>query len=482
MPDKFGKVAILVLVCGVLLRATLALINWEANDAGHIAVIRVIADENRIPDKNEDGEAFQPKLYHVTVAALWKIVPTHSLPIRIRIAQLVSCTAGILTLLFALNFFMSKSGVSAKVRCLAFSMLALNPILIGINAQATNDSFVILFVSLSLYFGYRFFENAQVKDYCWMTVSTVLAGVSKGNGLIIFIAVLTVFSAGLLQKRNACAMAKGQMVLYGSIFLVAFLAVVPRVGPYWEHYRRYGSPFVTNATPYRFPFMFKKTPPFRPGVTSIADALLTFRLLDMLRTPVITNDPRIYPQHRTSLWSQLYGRTHFARFDAWPPSWQLPPDCRHWATRLVWNLGRLSFLCALLPTILLVVAIWRGILFVVRCLIRIRDSPFRLSNWLINFSIFGYLAFIIIYSLRYREFEFMKSIFIFPGLFSFLLLFAHECDRLYTWVNQSNAIRQSVDVVFLLLCLLYTADVIVLIGQLGIQTFTGALPPFWMST
>lgn len=76
----------------------------------------------------------------------------------------------------------------------------------------------------------------------------------------------------------------------------------------------------------------------------------------------------------------------------------------------------------------------------------------------------------------------MKSIFIFPGLFSFLLLFAHECDRLYTWVNQSNAIRQSVDVVFLLLCLLYTADVIVLIGQLGIQTFTGALPPFWMST
>jgi len=56
-----------------MLRIALALVNDEANN-DHLSVIRVMAYENRIPEKDEFKEAFQPKLYHGTVAALFRIL------------------------------------------------------------------------------------------------------------------------------------------------------------------------------------------------------------------------------------------------------------------------------------------------------------------------------------------------------------------------------------------------------------------------
>lgn len=144
---------------GSLLRIVLATVNLEAND-NHIEVISVIADEIRIPDRGEFWEAFHPKLYHVTVTALWRALSIAS-P-RIRSAQLVSCAAGIATLWTALVFLRREADASAKVRYLSLALIALNSGLIGINAQATNDSFVILFVSLALFLGYRFFCRARM--------------------------------------------------------------------------------------------------------------------------------------------------------------------------------------------------------------------------------------------------------------------------------------------------------------------------------
>src|SRR5262245_1297769 len=166
--ENYGKAVVLVFLCGALLRVAFVLVNLEVND-NHIEVISVNADENRIPEKAEFWEAFQPKLHHVTVEALWRAVPISSLANRIRLAQLVSCAAGIVTLWIALVFLRSESNVSAKVRFLSFALIALNPGLIGINAQATNDSFAILFANLALYSGYHFFEKRRVRNFIGMT-------------------------------------------------------------------------------------------------------------------------------------------------------------------------------------------------------------------------------------------------------------------------------------------------------------------------
>src|SRR5215468_7205595 len=175
MDENFRKAALWVFACGVVLRIALALVNSEANDI-HMNIIKIMAYENRIPENDEDREAFQPKLYHATVAAFLKILRPQSAQVETIIAQLISCAAGIFTVLLAYRFFISEVEFSEKVRFVAFSLLALNPVLIGINAQATNDSFVILFGSLAFYFGWHFFWHPRPSDFCWMLVAAALAG------------------------------------------------------------------------------------------------------------------------------------------------------------------------------------------------------------------------------------------------------------------------------------------------------------------
>jgi hypothetical protein len=58
-----------VLALAIVLRIAGAALNYEAND-DHMAVVRIIAHEHRLPADDEEWEAFQPKLYHATVAAV----------------------------------------------------------------------------------------------------------------------------------------------------------------------------------------------------------------------------------------------------------------------------------------------------------------------------------------------------------------------------------------------------------------------------
>jgi hypothetical protein len=466
--DQFAKATLLVFVCGALLRVVLALVNQQAND-NHLEVIIAIADENRFPAKEEMWEAFQPKLYHVTVAALWKILSLQALPIRVRTAQLISCAAGILTLVLVWRFLRRQVTLSGKAGFLAFALVALNPGLTGINAQATNDSFVILFGTLSLYSGCRFFERWRAWDFSWMTVSAILAALSKGNGLVVFIAISAVFALTFLWSWHGYWVPCRHVLLYGVVFLVSFLAVVPTLGPYGEHYRRHGSPFTMPILPAPFPKVFERTLVYKPGVTSIVDSFLTFRLVDMLKNPLSTTDAERYPQHRTSLWSQLYGRAHFVHFDDWPPSWRVSTLQREWARSLVRNLGRLIFLCALFPTVLLMVAWCRQVTCYTRNLSRLGKPQGRLGDWLLNLAGFGYFAFILVYALRYRDYAVMKAIFIFPGLLAFLTLLARECDRFYAHYGGQRVIRLSADIIFAALLLLYMANTVVLIGQLSLH-------------
>src|SRR5215831_13859456 len=291
MQLSFKKAALWVFVCGVILRVALALVNDQANDT-HTNVIRIMAYENRIPENHEDREAFQPKLYHATVAALLKIMRPQSGRIETIVAQMVSCTAGIFTLLLAYRFFMSEVEFSEKVRFISFSLLALNPVLIGINAQATNDSFAILFGSLAFYFAWHFFQNTRTVDFCWMLGSVVLAGLSKGNGFVIFIAILATFAIAFWRIGNVRYPSRSVTALYGFILFVSYLTLVPTLGPYWKNYHEYGSPFVTNADP---SLVLARKEIFQPGPTSIMDALFTFRFGDMLRNPERVNRHGPYP-------------------------------------------------------------------------------------------------------------------------------------------------------------------------------------------
>ena len=457
---------------GVVLPVVLALVNRFSND-DHLSVARVIAEEGRSPGQDEVMEAFNPKLYHVTVAALWKVLPRSSEQTKIVMAQLLNAAAGIAIVWAIYLHLQARPSLSPRGTILAVGLLSLSPGLVAINGQATNDTFVILFGTLALMSGSRFFRSRRRSDFCWMTGATIAAALSKGNGIVVFLAIAVTFFVSVSILRGPRRTLAG----FGAVFLVVYLAVVPFVGPYWNHARTLGSPFVTRWPTAPFPSLVKKQVGiavtdhgkliYRPGALSVVDCLLTFRLVDMIRNPILTNDAWRFPRHRTSLWSQLYGRAHFAQFDAWPTGWILDRPDETSARAAVLTLGRLTFLAALLPTLLLVASLVRRAGVLARCLWR-RDERPPAEEWLMDSAAFGYLAFIALYSLRLPDFSVMKTIFVFPALLAYADRWVEGYSGLSTQTpGRRSAILLAVDVSIGLLLALYAAGLVILIGHLA---------------
>lgn len=458
-PLRPEKLIFVVLMVGILLRVLLASVNTQSNDS-HLPVIAIIADENRFPEKGEAWEAFQPKLYHVTVAMLWRIAPAATEPGRRRIAQFVSCAAGIGTLLIVIGF-LRDAALSERTRLLAFGMVALSPELIGIGAQATNDTFVILFGTLTLLFAHRSMKEGGTATYLALLLCACLAGLSKGNGLVVITAVVGAYVITVFRPAAPVQRVRRRRILQLTLFLVIVIPVVWQVGPYGVHQRVYGSPFVTNWNSSPRPFLFKQTRVERPGLTSVAHGLFTFRFIDLLRHPISGDQRKSYPTHRTSLWSRLYGQAHFVHFEQWPPSWRSRDPA-------VLNLGRFLFLFAVLPTALL---LWKivanGFALARRCYGRQANPSFEMARAVLVLAVFGHLLFVALYSIRLRDFSSMKFIFVLPGLLGFVTLLAEGIEDFFTACERYPPLRNGANLIFAALFAGYIVDVGILIHQLG---------------
>jgi hypothetical protein len=447
-----------VFALGVLLRLFLAVVNREAND-DHLTVIRIIAFEHHLPRLREAWEGFQPKLYHLSVAALWNLSPWQSPTARIVIAQLVACAAGIATL-FIVRQALIRRGISPPIRLLAFALVALNPALIGLSAQATNDSFVIMFSTLALDRAYEFFRSGARRDFVIMTASVILAALSKGNGLVVFLAITITLGHAVIRPNAIPGLSRRRVAALSAGFVAIFLVFAVAFGSYRANWEDTGNPFSINGEPAPMPHWIEKTYVYRPGTTSIADTYLTFRFVDLLEHPTITNDPDIYPQHRTSLWSQLYGRAHIAHFAQHPPSWKnMSP--------LVLNVSRLILVLALLPTAFLLAGILRAVAEVaMSAWQRVSAKEVTLDQELLALVALGFIGFVVVYSLRYRDFSTMKAEFLFPGLLAYVFLFANEVTRADARYRRHSRVRHVAGWVFAALLVMYVTDVVILAVQL----------------
>jgi hypothetical protein len=460
----------IILLIAILLRAVGVLVNTEAND-NHVAVASVMAFEHRIPQDSELWEAFQPKLYHATVALVFMaavpLVPDLDRGYRVRIGQAVSGAAGVLTLFILLSFLQGLPLPSRALQ-LTFALVALNPQLFATSIQATNDAFGILFASIALVTGYRFFQTFRWQSFAVMAAAIALACLAKGNGLAAGIAVACAFLAALVHP----SIPRRRLLGFVAVFLTVFAVLVPPLGGYLSRYLEGRSPFATNLErPAKLHFLEKnydseiraeKIPAIlvRRGIASVADGFLTFRLADMLRDPKITNDADPYPRHRTSFWSLLYGYAHSVHYPYWPPTWQTRNPAVLWLTRAI-------LVLALVPTTLLAVGILRAIARTIAGTFR-REPP---AGWnaelLLATSGAGYIAFLMLYAYMYIDFGTMKALFIYPALPAYAVFLAREFARLDA--GRSRPLRAIAFGGATALCVAYVADVTVLLLRLTTQ-------------
>src|SRR5215216_7022837 len=138
-----------ILLLSTVLRFTLAMVNREAND-DHLEVVRMIMQEKRLPGVDDCLECFHPKLYHYGLSFLFQAtgIDADDIPSQTILAQLLNAVLGTTLILILWNFLNSLPVENELLKLITFALVAFNPNLIGINAQATNDSLAILLAAL----------------------------------------------------------------------------------------------------------------------------------------------------------------------------------------------------------------------------------------------------------------------------------------------------------------------------------------------
>lgn len=98
-----------------------------------------------------------------------------------------------------------------------------------------------------------------------------------------------------------------------------------------------------------------------------------------------------------------------------------------------------------------------------------RNSPetLREANYGLFDAIFwGYMAFIVLYSLLYRDFSVMKAIFIYPALPSFVIFFIKSSNAIQRVLKGTKWFMATLSSVTTVLVILYSLDIITLITHL----------------
>ncbi|MBI9051638.1 MAG: glycosyltransferase family 39 protein, partial [Anaerolineaceae bacterium] len=209
MTSKKYKIFFLILLLlSIGLRIGLVSVNREANDP-HDEVITYIIEHGTLPEKDDCWECFQPKLFHYTAAKMLQLPlienAKEEIPLPLAV-DLINFMAGIITV-FVIGLFITNLPVKNEtLKLLAFGLISLNPKLIGVNSQVTNDSFAILFSTLALYFMVLFLHKQKTGTFLLVLLFTLLGISTKTNVWVIAIAIFMVMLVkAWTQKKDFVA-------------------------------------------------------------------------------------------------------------------------------------------------------------------------------------------------------------------------------------------------------------------------------------
>jgi hypothetical protein len=166
----------------------------------------------------------------------------------------------------------------------------------------------------------------------------------------------------------------------------------------------------------------------RPPVAWVFQDFFTFRIFELLRVPYNdTFGSGPYPLHRESLWSQLYAKTFFLRFDQ--GKWT------NWDPKLM-SLGRLCLVLGALPFVALLVgtaellrSVWRGV--------SVHGARWFAENHEWQHAVYAgaLLAAMIALVIRYHRlwilFTWMRPHYLFPAILPFYKLFLDGLEVLW---------------------------------------------------
>jgi hypothetical protein len=430
--DKFKWGFIVIFALSIVLRLGLSVVNHESND-NHMLVIYKILETGRLPILSECRECFHPKLFYVIAAGILQVLNIHDINQQILIIQFVNCLAGILVLIFIYKIIREYPSENEFLKLTAFGLVALNPKIIAINSQVSNDTFVILFSTLALYFAITFLKSINQKQFWLSVIFTLLAVATKVTGIVVFGSILLGFLAAFWLKK-----AQRPLILKNILLFVGLVVVLTALNPLSQvitNIQKFGAPFVSNDKWLPLPEFFQQTTRypgyfFRPGIVSIQDGFFTFKFSELLKYPMITNGKENYPPHRTSFWTMLFADANSLHFQNWPLTWQAKGEENY-------TISRGIFFLAILPALILILGFVLEIVSFKKSKVTQNGTSNREPGYAIFlFTVFGSFGFLMLSTLLYRDFSYIKLIYILPGLLAFTQVFLRGLDAFLKFLDR----------------------------------------------
>lgn len=447
----------------------LVAINRGAYDDGHLTSVMMVA-AGHLPQTGDCDECFQPKLYYVVSGLLARaafVDPANRTAVRI-VAQIVSGCAGLLT--FWLGWRMlAETAFSPRVRGMAFALFACNPSLIAMFVQATNDAFAILFGSLVVLLTLRLVRTPldhplDPRAVALLALACIAVSVSKATGLALSAAV-----AFLLVWRLAAGLRSGSGLRANTaalaIFALPYLLTVPLLGGYAQNAMRGGTPVgigVARSTP---PGFFTDRPTGqtgalgRTGVLSVVGGYLTLRPFDLFEVPWHRSGQDDLGSARTSLWTQVFARSHFVFFEQWPLQWLNE-------TSTVVLLGRAIFILGWITTGFTLIGFGAAVVAVFKRQGAAAAWPaFWSEPGAASILMSTALAALIAFTYTYRNEGAMKPLYVYPALLCAVWAFAYGVSFVRARVLPARAaiFDAAVGTSVVAVCGLYVAQLLTLV-------------------
>ncbi len=422
--QRIKNLMILVLILSGFIRLVLGFINPYSDDP-HIIDINHLVDTGEFPDRDKGtctASCYTPKFYYFVNAEIIRVFNIN-MESRERVGNLVSVIAGIITLL-CVYLFLLESKLKPLTKLATFSIVAFNPGLIRVNIQIIPDSFVICFAVISSYFAFLFLKRRDTESFLLMSLFCILTCITKMNGIVLFLSILSILGLITIIERKY----RKRNFIYLICFLGLILLIVPWFGGYFDNYL-IGGNFITYDTyieknPLYF---FKETYIDSPGITSFYKGYLNFPLLSLIRNPKIVNyvsTNTVLEEHMTSLWTQIYGRSLFLPFSCGMFNgnetmkhylWFQPGSFYLFLGRTIMILG-----------LSLIFLFFSGLFSLLELII---NKKLKIENAFLSLLSIAYLGFMVIFTMRYRDFYYLKEIYIYPGLIGHIFVFSLGLDN-----------------------------------------------------
>lgn len=392
-------IIVTILTLGAIFRLALFTVSPPNNTFDdHLEVVNIYAQSSELPVPSECWECYQPPIYYMLSAIVYKIAKSTNTSIIIawKSVQLINPILSILVLCFFYKII-SRFNLPARHMILYLSFMAALPVDILTSSMIGNDYLLVFSAVAALYYylknlEYLFNESKiSFSNFIYLNLFVIIGGLSKQHGLILLAFPIFIVFAYLIRYKRAAYTKLLPLLIVSTIISVS--------NEFWK-YNKTGKILVSNQ------HFFDYAKNQFPGSIDQVE-FTTFRF------PALIQDPFISDQTAASFPTEIFARTFFDY------EWRFLSPKIPFANIV----GRIAYFLGIFWLFYFIVI---AVLFAWENISKLKAPKLELLAFLFPFLVGLLFVMVpILQTIRYPYFSSMKSTFMIPGLIILLVMHSY---------------------------------------------------------